>query len=400
MAKARRGSTVKKGMKFFLYGKQGTWKSSFALDFMKMKSEEGKPLRVFYVDTEFGSIDNYLEDLEAEGINLDNLFIVYANTYSELEEWLDKAINDEDLDYEDDEGNEVTAVDADGNKFIADVIVVDSATPVQDTLKYAMIQTSEKRAKLRVQKKENSTASEIFVAETTAGMEFKDYDKLNSKGKNLFRSLITRTNKYVCVTSREKDLTKQVKKPDGSFGSEKIGVQPDCFKGAEYEFFTVVHMFEDEDTSEIKGQVERKDRTKVFQQGEIIDEPSPMLWQSVITKNKDRDTLGVNKKKYEDIVDAEAQDLYSKKKSSTTKKVEKTDGVEVEAIVENETTSNVDLENPQSIIDEILVIRKGLSPSKKKALSAEFTKNELPKKPEVELGVEVLGKMLVVAQGL
>ena len=288
MAKARIGSAVKKGLKFFVYGKQGTWKSSFALDFMKMTNEDGRPLRVFYVDTEYGSIDNYLEDLESEGIDLNNLFIVYANTYAELEEWLEKAINNEELEVEDEDGNTVQVMDADGNPFIADVIVVDSATPVQDTLKYAMLETSEKRAKLRAQKKENTTATEIFIAEATAGLEFKDYDKLNAKGKNLLRSLITRTDKYVVVTSREKDLTEQVKKPDGSFGSKKIGVQPDCFKGSEYEFFTVLHMIEDEDTGEVKAQVERKDRTKVFERGEIINSPTPLYWHIVTGKQSGR----------------------------------------------------------------------------------------------------------------
>ena len=82
MAKAKRGSSVKKGLKFFIYGEQGTWKSSFALDFMKMKNEEGKPLRVLYIDCETGSVDNYLEDLEAQGINLDNLLLVYTTSYS------------------------------------------------------------------------------------------------------------------------------------------------------------------------------------------------------------------------------------------------------------------------------------------------------------------------------
>jgi hypothetical protein len=387
MAKARQGSAVKKGLKFFLYGKQGTWKSSFALDFMKMKSEESKPLRVFYLDTEYGSIDNYLEDLEAEGIDLNNLFIVYANTYSELEEWIEKAINNEELEYEDDNGDTHTALDADGNPFIADVVVVDSATPVQDTLKYAMIETSEKRAKLRTQKKDGVTQSEIFVAEATAGMEFKDYDKLNAKGKNLLRSLITRTDKYVCVTSREKDLTKQVKKPDGSFGSEKIGVQPDCFKGSQYEFFTVLHMIEDEDSGEIKAQIEDKDRTKVFQRGEIIDSPTPLYWQTVIDGNKGKHVMTTMIEKYDDIVGSEASDMYKNKRQKANQpEVEE----KVEKIVEE---SNVD-----SIIDEIKSIRNGLTPSKKQALSANFSKNSLPKQPKAELGIETLTKMLEVAR--
>lgn len=392
MASVRKGTAVKKGLKFFLYGKQGTWKSTFALQFMKMKSEQGKPLRVFYVDTEYGSIDNYLEELENEGINLDNLFIVYANTYSELEEWLEKAINEEDLDYEDEDGNFVTATDADGNKFVADVIVVDSATPVQDTLKYAMLQTSEKRAKLRAQKKDDSSATEIFVAEATAGLEFKDYDKLNAKGKNLLRSLITRTNKYVCVTSREKDLTEQVKKPDGSFGSKKIGVQPDCFKGAEYEFFTVLHMIEDEDTGEIKAQIERKDRTLMFERGEIIEKPTPVLWQEIINKNKDKSSMKVVGDKYEDIVDSEANDLYSSTKGKQKQQNEKT--------LDSDSINNVDESSPQSILDELLSIRQSMSPSKKQALSASLSKNGLPKKPDVSLGLDVLLDMLKLAKEL
>lgn len=393
MAKARQGSAVKKGLKFFLYGKQGTWKSSFALDFMKMKSEEGRPLRVFYVDTEYGSIDNYLEDLEAEGIDLNNLFIVYANTYAELEEWLEKAINNEDLEYEDDEGESHVMLDADGNKFIADVIIVDSATPVQDTLKYAMIETSEKRAKLRTQKKDGVTQAEIFVAESTAGLEFKDYDKLNAKGKNLLRSLITRTDKYVCVTSREKDLTEQVKKPDGSFGSKKIGVQPDCFKGSQYEFFTVLHMIEDENTGEIKAQIEDKDRTKVFQRGEIIDSPTPLYWQSIIDGNKGKHGMTTMNEKYDDIVNTEAKEMYSSKKPTTQS--QPSQKVEVE---EKEAESDLDVTNPDAIIEEIKSIRNGLSPSKKQALSANFTKNGLPKQPVNTLELDVLLKMLQVAK--
>lgn len=397
MATARQGSAVKKGMKFFLYGKQGTWKSSFALDFMKMKNEDGRPLRVFYVDTEYGSIDNYLEDLEAEGIDLDNLFIVYANTYNELEEWLEKAINNEELEFDDDDGNTQVAKDSDGNTFIADVIVVDSATPVQDTLKYAMLGTSEKRAKLRAQKKDGTTQTEIFIAEATAGLEFKDYDKLNAKGKNLLRSLITRTDKYVCVTSREKDLTKQVKKPDGSFGSEKIGVQPDCFKGSEYEFFTVLHMIEDEDTGEVKAQIERKDRTKMFERGEIIENPTPLYWQSIIDGNKNKHVMTTMTETYDNIVEREAKDLYSSTKGKPQQQSNKTQSQPQQEETEEIEAVNVDNLSPDEIVEKIKSVRNGMTPSKKQALSANFTKAGLPKQPSESLGIEVLLKMLEIS---
>jgi hypothetical protein len=387
MAKARSGSAVKKGLKFFVYGKQGSKKSSFALDFVKMVNENGEPLRVFYLDTEFGSIDNYLEIIEGQGYDLSNLFIVYSNTYNEAEEWLSKAIDDEDIYYEDDEGNEVLAIDANGNPFRADVIIVDSITPIQDTVTYGMIQTSEKRARLRAQKKENTTQAEIFVAEATAGMEFKDYNKLQAKGKNLLRGLITRTNKYVCVISREKDKKESKKGSNGEVMSVKIGVMPDCPKDAEYEFFTVIHMQEDEDTGEIFGQIDQKDRTLLFQRGEIINNPSPILWQEIIDKNKGKKELGISAEKYEDIIEAEANALYGKKQKPTSN--------------ESTTTSkDVGEDTPETLIAKIKDARNSLNPAKKQALSAEFVKNNLPKVPKEELGVEVLKDMLTVAKSM
>jgi hypothetical protein len=284
----------------------------------------------------------------------------------------------------------VLAVDAEGNPFRADVIVVDSITPIQDTVKYGMIKTSEKRAKLRTSKKENVSQAEIFVAESTAGMEFKDYDKLQAKGKNLLRGLITKTNKYVCVISREKDLKKQVKSDTGDgFTSIKIGVTPDCPKDAEYEFFTVVHMMEDEDSGEIIGQIEQKDRTLQFERGEIIKNPSPLLWQPIIDGNKGKKSVLLMPDKYDDIIESEAEAMYSGKTSQTSSRKD--------TIVED---SKVDETDPNAVISQIKDIRNSLSPAKRQALSANFSKAGLPKQPTDELGIEVLVKMLGVAKAM
>lgn len=397
MAKARMGTSVKKGLKFFLYGLQGTWKSSFALNFLKMTNEEGKPLRVFYLDTESGSIDNYLEQLEDQGYDLANLLIVNTNLYSESEEWLDDVINNRDLMVEDpnsemdEDGNYGTmvALDADGNPFRADVIVLDSITPIIDTVKYGMIKTSEKRARLKTKKKEGSTATEVFVAESTAGMEFKDYDKLQAKGKNLLRGLVTRTSKYVCVIAREKDKKESVKSGN-SFNSVKVGVMPDAPKDAEYEFFTVVHMFEDEDTGEIKGQIDKKDRTLTFERGEIIEEISPELWQGVIDGNKGKKSAPTIDEKYDDTIDKEAEALYGNKKAPTSNTTQGSESDEV----------SIDETDPSAIVDEIKQIRSGLSPTKRQALGASFTKAKLPKIPKTTLEIDVLVKMLEVAKSM
>jgi len=298
MAVAKRGSAVKKGLKFFIYGEQGTWKSSFALDFMKMRSEEGKPLRVLYIDCETGSVDNYLEDLEAQGIDLNNLLLVYTTSYTEVEEWAQKAMNDEDLYVENEDGDLELVLDAEGNPFRADVIVVDGITVISDNVKFAAINVSEKRAKLKA-KAQEKTAVEQFVAEATAGLEFRDFDKIKMKGKNLLRSLVTGTDKYVVVTAREK-TKKEMRMVDGKMTLVEVGKVPDTFDGAEYEFYTVLRHFEDEDGT-IKAQVMRKDRTKVFEQNEIIESPTPLYWQSVVEANKGKKSV-VLKDNYEESV--------------------------------------------------------------------------------------------------
>jgi hypothetical protein len=287
MATVKRGSAVKKGLKFFVYGEHGTWKSSFALGMAKLKSEENKPLRVLYIDCETGSVDNYLEDLGSDGIDLNNILLIYTTSYTEVEDFATRAMNDEDLYIENEDGELTLALDAEGNPFRADAIVVDGITVVSDNVKYAAINVSEKRAKLKAKAQEKN-ATEQFVAESTASLEFKDFDKIKMKGKNLLRSLVTGTDKYVVVTSREK-TKKQMQNVDGKMQLVEVGKIPDTFDGAEYEFFTVLRHFEDDDGS-IKAQVMRKDRTKVFAQNEIIDSPSPLYWQSVIEGNRGKNS--------------------------------------------------------------------------------------------------------------
>jgi len=382
MARSRRGSSVKKGLKFFVWGKEGTWKSSFCLDALRLKREDGKPMRVAYIDTEGGSVDNYLEDLEAEGINLDNLYLIYTSSYKEVEEYIEKLTNEDDLYLLDDKGEETEelVLDEDGNKFIADFIVLDSASVLKDTLTFGKIEVSEIRAKLKAKSRE-ATASEQFVAESTAGMELKDYNKLSHQGKHLLQSLITKTDKYVAVTSRHADL-KQNQKVNGNIQSVVVGEKPDCFNKAEYEFFTVLKMFEDEDGS-IKAKVMRKDRTKVFAQNEIIEEPSIMYWQQVIESNKNKKSapkMEDYNKTVDKEIDNKTKDLQ--RKSEETEKVKE---------VSNESSE---------LYDELLSIREGLDSNARRKLTTEFKKNKLPARPAKDMEKELLEKMLEVAKAL
>lgn len=373
----RSGSTVKKNLKFFVYGNSGTWKSTFGMNFARMVSEEDKPLKVLYIDTEGGSIDNYLEDLEDDGIDTENILIAYTAVYDEVVEILETAKNEEPFYVEDEEtGEEVEKLDADGNMFVADAIVIDSATILQDTIKYSMIGTSEKRARLRAMKNDKATASEVSVAVDTAGMEFKDYDKLNHKGKKLLRDLVTTTDKYICVISREKDRKEQIKDVSGgntSFKSIKVGVMPDCFKGAEYEFYTVLHMIEEESTGQVQAVVERKDRTKMFKRNEVIDNPSIELWQPIIDGNKDK----------KETVITESFDSAIEKQ---------------ETAMESKRIENTNVAEKEKVWKEFALLIKGFSPDQKKEASARWKENKLPVKPSKELDAEVLAEMIEVAK--
>lgn len=358
MATAKRGSAVKKGLKFFLYGEQGTWKSSFALDLLKMKNEDNKPLRVIYIDCETGSVDNYLEDLENEGYDLNNLLLVYTTSYAEVEEWVMKAMNNEEMLIEGENGELEPVLDGDGNPFIADAIVVDGITVISDNVKFAAINVSEKRAKLKAKSQEKN-ATEQFVAEATAGLEFKDHDKIKMKGKNLLRSMITGTDKYVVVTSREK-VKKEMRNVDGKMQLVPVGKVPDTWDGAEYEFYTVLRNFEDEDGS-IKSQIMRKDRTKVFAQNEIIADPTPLYWQSVIEGNKG--------KKVNVIKESVEQSIY-RDEDVIAKGINKED-------TQTKTTEELP-ETVEGLKEKIQKVMASLDTPKKKALLPKVKKAKLP----------------------
>lgn len=380
MAKVRKGKSVKKGLKFFIYGQQGTWKSSMALELLKMTNEEGRPLRVAYIDTEFGSVDSYLEDLESESIDTDNLLLIYTNEEAEIIEWLDNLMENEDLYIEDEDGEEELVLDADGNKFIADAIVIDSMTVILDTTKYGMIQVSEKRASVKASKKADVTATEKFVAQATAGMELKDYDKLNHRGKNINRKLIANTDKYIVAIAREKVEYKK-QKVNGQFENVPVGYKPDCYKGSQYEYYTVLRMFEDEDDGLIKAQVERKDRTKRFAQGEIIVEPSLTLWQEIIDKNKGKKAMPVSDKSYNESVDAETTHLI-KEENKTAE------------FSDEEADKTINLGTPEELANAIIDYRKAMSPTKRKSVTSVFKKAGLPTgKPTEIKDMEILEKM-------
>jgi len=286
MATGRGGSKVQTKNGFLIYGEQGTWKSSLCLELMKFKREDGKPFRVLYIDPEQGSIDSYLENYENEGYDLRNIFIIYTQSISEAKSFIRRAKDNEEFYEFDDEGNETDTVylDADGNPFKADAVVVDGISLLYVAKQQSMLNFSKKRATVRA-KKNDLIGMEKEVAVDGAGIEIKDYQTLKFEGQDLILDLLA-CGKHFAVTCREEDEKESYKDKNGEIKSMATGrKQPSGFKDVRYNVKTVLRTFKDDDGI-IKAIVENKDRTLVHKQDEILVEPTLLDWQIVIDKNK------------------------------------------------------------------------------------------------------------------
>ena len=351
MAQARKGSKIKSKLAFLIYGKQGTWKSSLCLDFAKMKRPDGTPFRVLYIDAESGSIDDRLDKLEEDGVNLENLYIIYTQSLKEVQMYLKKIANKEKFYELDDEGNETEEIvkDADGNDFFPDAVVIDGTTILYMTQQESLLRLSEKRASVKANKN-NLLGDEKAVQIQNAGLELKDWNRLKFVGNDLVLNLLA-LDIHFAVTAREKAITTNIKNGDKVENISTGEVAPDGFKDLGYNVKTVLHTFTEEDGT-ISAQVLGKDRTMVFAQNEIIPRPSLTAWQSIIDKSTNRTSFVISNNIDKSI--KTDQIIYEKEILGTS---------EV-------TTGFVQDENPTgdiNTLEEIRNVYKSLSATKKKA---------------------------------
>ena len=368
MARARRGTDIKKSLKFLIYGEQGSRKSSRALDMSRMVTEDGRPFRVLYLDCETGSVDFFLDDLEAEGIDTMNTYIVYTSSYDEIEYYVNKAIKNEEFYELDDNGEETEDIvlDADGKPFVADAIVIDGITVVADNVQQAVLNISEKRAGVRA-KVNGLLGDEKIVAIESAGLEFKDHTKIKTKGRSLIRNLITNTDKCVVITARDK--VEKVMKKDSKNNMQLVTTGERVIESWDfirYEVFTVLHTYVDKETGETYALVENKDRTGIHLPNEKLNEGWTLLdWQDVITNNKGKKAIITH--------------------DSFEKTIEKD-----EAIEKNMPKTP---EQYHALIKESI---SKLTPVQKRALTVEVKKAELPMKYEELTDIEKLQTYLKI----
>lgn len=381
MAKARKASITQSKLMMILFGEPFTGKSTLASQLSYFKRPDGKPFRILYLDPESGSIDDYLEGLEANGVNLDNIYIVYTQSLGEVRQYIAKVKNNEDFYELDEDGCETddVVVDADGEPFRADAIVVDGASILNLTTKQGLIEFSKKRNKVKADN-DSLIGDARLVKIEGAGLELKDYQTINFKGQDLILDLMA-SGVHCIVTARETDekVTKEIEgKRESVVTGRKI---PDGFKGMDYNAKTVARTFVDSETGQVCLYID-KDRTGVHKKGEIIEDPTLLDWQVVIDKTADKKEF-ILKNDLTKAVDVE-QDIYSKEVLGSV-------GTPVTNVSE-ETTATTN--EADTLRDEITSFIKGLTPPQKTEMKKKLTDASLPTAFKTVTDVEVLQKVL------
>lgn len=379
MAKARIASKIQSKLGTLIFGEQFTGKSTLASQLAYFKRPDGKPFRLLYLDPESGSIDDYLPDLESNGVDIANIYIVYTQSLGEVRQYISRVKNNEDFPVLDDEGNETDDIvlDADGNPFRADAIVVDGASILNLTTKQGLVEFSKKRNAVKA-KKDNLIGDEKVVKIEGAGLELKDYQTINFKGQDLILDLMASGVHYV-VTARETDEKISIKGDDGKITSVTTGRKiPEGFKGMEYNCKTELRTFTNED-GVICLEV-LKDRTGVHSKGEVIEDPTFLDWQSVIDKTA-KNKEYVIKNDLTKSVEVE-QDIYKREILGAV-------GEPVEA---NETTETTQ-DSFDDIKAKITAIQKSLSPVEKTKAKAALTEKNLPIAIKSVTDTETLNKI-------
>lgn len=369
MAKARKASVTQSKLGMLLFGEQFTGKSTMAMQLAYFKRPDGKPFRVLYLDPETGSIDDYLGELEGNGVDLNNIYIVYTQSLAEVREYIAKVKNNEDFYELDDDGNETDNVlmDGDGIPFRADAIVIDGTTILNLTTKQGLVEFSKKRNKVKADK-DGLVGDARLVKIEGAGMELKDYQTVNFKGQDLILDLAASGVSWV-VTARETDEKETIKQSDGSTTSINTGRKiPDGFKGMGYNAKTEIRMFRDENGT-VCAHV-KKDRTHVHEDNCIIEDPTLLDWQVVIDKTANRESFVV-KNDLTKSVEVE-QNLYAREVLGKV-------GVPSEEITNTtEPMANTSVNNVDTIKEQINAKRKALSPVEKKAMKEKLESAGLP----------------------
>lgn len=372
MARGRTASKIQKKLNFLCFGEPFTGKSTFGSQFCYLHNEDGTPMRVLYIDAESGSIDNYLDEMESNGVDLRNIYILYTQSLGEVLDYIDKIKNNEDFYEIDEDGTETDEIvlDAEGRPFRADAVVIDGVSVLYTAAQQGLLEFSKKRARVKADNN-GLIGEEKLVAIEGSSLEIKDWGALKYKGANLCLALLG-TGISSLITCRETDEKVSIKGANGQFTSVPTGKKiPEGFKDMDYNTHTVIRFYRDEDDVVMADVI--KDRTGVHPKEKIAD-PTLLDWQVVIDGNKGKDKF-VLKNNLDTAVSTE-QEIYSAEvMSNATKSMSKSD-MEKAKIVDD--SSEHSSENVSEIKNKIKESISSLSPVDKKAMQERLKEAGLP----------------------
>ena len=379
MARARNGGSVKPKLNILAYGPTGSGKSTILLQMAYFKREDGTPWRILLIDNESGGADEAIDELESNGIDTRNIYIVYTQSINETKYYINK-VRDREPFYElDDFGDETDEIvkDAYDEQFVADAIIVDGTSVLKLTNTQSLLDLSRKRNKIKAEKS-GATSEEKFVATANANLELKDYSQLNYAGQDLVLTLMA-CGVSVGITAREKDEQISVQTEDGKVTSVSTGNKTfDSYKGMDYNVKTILRMFRDEN-DQVCCAVE-KDRTKVHAVGTILEDPSLLDWENFVSKGKGRKEFVI--KNDLDKAIEEDQKLFEKQMLGPD--------------ASSNTASDTADDDAAALKAKIKAEVDKLSPPEKKEMKNKLSAAGLPVAYTKETNVEVLEKILSI----
>ena len=371
MARGRTASKIQKKLNFLCFGEPFTGKSTFASQFAYMHNEDGSPMKVLYIDAESGSIDNYLDEMESNGVDLANIYILYTQSLGEVLDYIDKVKNNEDFYEIGEDGEELDTIvtDAEGNPFRADAIVIDGVSVIYTAAQQGLLEFSKKRARVRADDN-GLIGDQKIVAIEGSSLEMKDWGALRYKGANLCLALLG-TGVHSLITCRETDEKETVKGANGQFTSVPTGKKiPEGFKDLDYNTHTVIRFYRDEDDTVIADVI--KDRSGVHPKEKVAD-PTLLDWQVVIDGNKGKSKFVLNNNL--DTAVATEQEIYSAEvMSNAEKSMSKSEMEKAKMSVQEDTSTD----NATELQNSIKVSIAKLSPVQKKEMQTKLKDSGLP----------------------
>lgn len=387
MARGRTASKIQKKLNFLCFGEPFTGKSTFASQFAYMHNEDGSPMKVLYIDAESGSIDNYLDEMESNGVDLANIYILYTQSLGEVLDYIDKVKNNEDFYEIGEDGEELDTIvtDAEGNPFRADAIVIDGVSVIYTAAQQGLLEFSKKRARVRADDN-GLIGDQKIVAIEGSSLEVKDWGALRYKGANLCLALLG-TGVHSLITCRETDEKETVKGANGQFTSVSTGKKiPEGFKNLDYNTHTVIRFYRDEDDTVIADVI--KDRSGVHPKEKVAD-PTLLDWQVVIDGNKGKSKFVLNNNL--DTAVATEQEIYSAEvMSNAAKSMSKSEMEKAKMSVQEDTSTD----NATELQNSIKVAIAKLSPVQKKEMQTKLKDSGLPTAFNKVTDVNILKQIL------